>query len=62
MGTLGGKGLIKELLFLAQAFANLHGERRQGLFIRKTRIYILQTGKYDTAQLIFKKVVFFFIV
>ena len=43
---------LPELLIFIQAFANLHGERRQGKFIRKTRICILQTSKYDIAQLI----------
>ena len=45
--------------FLAQAFANLHGKRRQGKFIWKTRIYMLQTCKHDTAKLIFQKVLIF---
>ena len=38
-----------------QSFANLPGKRHQGIFIRKTRIYMLQTIKYDTEQLICKK-------
>ena len=47
------------ILFLAQAFANLHGKRRQGKFIWKTRIYMLQTCKHDVAKLIFQEVLIF---
>ena len=50
---------LPEFFFLAQAFANLHGKRRQGKFIWKTRIYMLQTCKHDTAKLIFQKVLIF---
>ena len=50
---------LPEFYFLAQAFANLHGKRRQGKFIWKTRIYMLQTCKHDTAKLIFQKVLIF---
>ena len=50
---------LPEFYFLAQAFANLHGKRRQGKFIWKSRIYMLQTCKHDTAKLIFQKVLIF---
>ena len=50
---------FRNFIFLAQAFANLHGKRRQGKFIWKTRIYMLQTCKHDTAKLIFQKVLIF---
>ena len=44
--------LVRKTFFFAQAFANLDGKRRQGKFIGRTRIYMLQTGKHDTAKLI----------
>ena len=50
------------ILFLAQAFANLHGKRRQGKFIWKTSFYMLQTCKHDTAKLIFQKVLIFSLI
>ena len=50
---------FRNFIFLAQAFANLHGKRRQGKFIWKTRIYMLQTCKHETAKLIFQKVLIF---
>ena len=50
---------LPEYYFVAQAFANLHGKRRQGKFIWKTSIYMLQTCKYDTAKLILQKVLIF---
>ena len=52
--------ILPEYYFLAQAFANLHGKRRQGKFIWKTRIYMLQTCKHDTAKSIFLKKVLIF--
>ena len=43
---------LPEYYFLAQAFANLHGKRRQGhLFEKQGFIYMLQTCKHDTANL-----------
>ena len=53
---------LPEYYFLAQAFANRHGKRRQGKFILKTRIYMLQTCKHDTAKLIFQKVLIFSLI
>ena len=44
-----------ELLIFTQAFVNLHGDRCQGKFIRKTRINMVLTGYNETAQLIFKE-------
>ena len=50
---------FRNFIFWPQAFANLHGKRRQGKFIWKTRIYMLQTCKHDTTKLIFQKVLIF---